>query len=338
MIDSAEGECPAHRHGGLHLGMLRPHSRAWGSCRPHTVRDDVRAALLCALKSMSADSIPADRAFYEKLYYLHPEELAFFTAQTGITDEEELKQHIMSVQADALKVTPYTCIRAFAFTKLVASRIPAYEQAIKLGKEREGAILLDIGCCFGVDVRKAVADGFPTENAIGSDLHPEYWDLGHKLFKTTANEFPAHFLGGDAFESAFFESGPVLDSPPATPAPALASLKTLTPLNGHVSVIHASSFFHLFTEEKQLELARKLAGLLSPVPGSMIFGMHAGLPEKGLWTERSAMRNGQQMFCHSPESWRGLWDGNVFAKGKVKVQVALKEARERMLLWSVTRL
>ncbi|TFY65281.1 hypothetical protein EVJ58_g2062 [Rhodofomes roseus] len=315
---------------------------------------------------MSADSIPADRAFYEKLYYLHPEELAFFTAQTGITDEEELKQHIMSVQADALKASiafsGYYLRSILMNSTNTASRIPAYEQAIKLGKEREGAILLDIGCCFGVDVRKAVADGFPTENVIGSDLHPEYWDLGHKLFKTTANEFPAHFLGGDAFDPTFLQSGPVLDSPPATPAPALTSLKTLTPLNGHVSVIHASSFFHLFTEEKQLELARKLAGLLSPVPGSMIFGMHAGLPEKGLWTERSAMRNGQQMFCHSPESWRGLWDGNVFAKGKVKVQVALKEAREliqmdavkwaneakrvelpeiatyRMLLWSVTRL
>jgi len=313
---------------------------------------------------MSAESISAnyDPALYEKLYYLHPEELAFFQAQTGIKDEDELKRHIMNVQAEALTITPYTCIRAFAFTKLVASRIPAYDQVVKLGKERKGAILLDIGCCFGVDVRKAVADGFPAENAIASDLHPEYWDLGHKLFRTTASEFPAHFLGGDAFDAAFFGGGPILDIPPTTPPPALADLKTLSPLNGHVSVIHASSFFHLFSEEKQLELARKLAGLLSPVPGSMIVGMHVGQPEKGPWLERPTLRSGTQMFCHSPESWKELWDEEVFKKGKVKVEVVLRAAQDifqmegskwveaaqraelpgttnyQMLVWSVTRL
>ncbi|KZT71790.1 hypothetical protein DAEQUDRAFT_687159 [Daedalea quercina L-15889] len=306
-----------------------------------------------------------DPAFYAQFYRLSPQELEFFQAQTGIKDEEELKQHILSVQGEALKVVvPYTCIKAFAFTKLVANRLPAYDQVIKLGKERKGAILLDIGCCFGVDVRKAVADGFPVENAIGSDLHPEYWDLGHKLFRTTGEEFPASFLGGDAFDPAFFEEGLLLDSPPTTPPPALASLKVLTPLNGHVSAIHASSFFHLFDEEKQLELARKLAGLLSPVPGSVILGGHAGQPTKGLWTERRTMASGKYMFCHSPESWKELWDGQVFEKGKVRVEVTLRTAKEmfdidpagtkwidaaqmqggsgtvnyRVLVWSVTRL
>ncbi|KAH9910455.1 uncharacterized protein B0H18DRAFT_895535 [Fomitopsis serialis] len=323
---------------------------------------------------MSAENLTTDYdpALYEKLYYLQPEELAFFRAQTGIKDEQELKRHIMSVQAEALKVTPYTCIRAFAFTKLVASRLPAYDQVVKLGKERKGAILLDIGCCctylvesalsVGVDVRKAVADGFPVENAIASDLHPEYWVLGHKLFRTTAEEFPAHFVGGDAFDSAFFEGSPILDTPPTTPPPALAALRTLSPLNGHVSAIHASSFFHLFNEEQQLELARKLAGLLSPVPGSMIVGVHAGQPEKGPWLERRTLRSGTQMFCHSPESWEELWDGEVFEKGKVRVEVVLRAAKDmfqmdvskwvetaqraempgtvnyQMLVWSVTRL
>ena len=190
----------------------------------------------------------------------------------------------------------------------------------------------------------------------------EYWELGHKLFKTTAKEFPAHFIGGDAFDPAFFETAPVLDSPPTTPAPALSSLNTLTPLNGRVSVIHASSFFHLFDEAKQLELARKLAGLLSPEPGSIILGGHAGQPVKGLW-ERRTLSSGGHMFCHSPESWRELWDGQVFEKGKVKVDVVLKQAKDlvqaedskewidkaqkpdvldtgnyQVLIWSVTRL
>jgi len=43
--------------------------------------------------------------------------------------------------------------------------------------------------------------------------------------------------------------------------------------------MYASLLFHLFSEEKQLHLLRALAGLLSPEPGSMIFGLHIGLAE-----------------------------------------------------------
>ena len=189
----------------------------------------------------------------------------------------------------------------------------------------------------------------------------EYWDLGHKLFKTTAKEFPAHFIAGDAFNPTFLETRQSLDSPPTTSAPALSSLQTLTPLHGHVAAIHASSFFHLFDEAKQFELAKKLAGLLSPEPGSIILGGHAGQPVKGYWERRTL--SGGQMFCHSPESWRELWDGQVFEKGKVRVDVVLKSVSElvkaedmkkwinnaqksealntenyQVLIWSVTRL
>ncbi|KAH9835745.1 uncharacterized protein C8Q71DRAFT_94020 [Rhodofomes roseus] len=277
---------------------------------------------------MSEDPSYENAASFEGMYYLSEQELAFFQSQAGIKDEEELKHHIMDVRAEALKVTPYTCIKAFAFTKLIANRSPGYQQAIAVGKQRKGAILLDIGCCFGVDVRKAVADGWPAENAIGSDLHTEYWDLGHKLFKTTTKEFPAHFLGGDALDPQFLRVAPPLDSPLEAPVPALSSLTTLTPLHGHISVIHTSSFFHLFNEEQQLELARKLAGLLSPVPGSMIFGLHAGRAEKGLRTEAPEMRNGQFMFCHNDESWKELWDGVVFKKGTVEVKASLQNAKD----------
>lgn len=56
--------------------------------------------------------------------------------------------------------------------RLKLNRFPAYQDLLKLGKERPGALFLDLGCCLGHDVRKAVADGFPITQAIGSDLHP----------------------------------------------------------------------------------------------------------------------------------------------------------------------
>ncbi|GLB41661.1 hypothetical protein LshimejAT787_1002610 [Lyophyllum shimeji] len=260
----------------------------------------------------------------EKFYALEGKELAFFQEQTGIKDEAELKQHIISVQTKAYEVFEYRCIRSFGFTRLKISRLPAYQEALKLAQQRPGALFLDIGCCFGNDVRKIVADGWPVENAIASDLHQEFWNYGHELFRSTPTTFPATFIGGDAFDSAFLAPRKPFYSPeePAPLTQPLRSLTSLTPLRGHMSTIHASSFFHLFDEPQQLELARRLATLLSASPGSMIFGVHGGRPEKGLRTE-ALNSAGKYMFCHSPETWRDLWDGVVFKKGTVKVECGL---------------
>ena len=57
----------------------------------------------------------------------------------------------------------------------------------------------------------------------------------------------------------------------------------------------------------------------------------------------------RQMFCHSPESWHELWNGEVFRKGSVRVDCGLKKvAKDQLptdgntefflLWWSVTRL
>jgi hypothetical protein len=136
-------------------------------------------------------------------------------------------------------------------------------------------------------------------------------------------------------------------SPPATPKPALQTITSLNPLHGHVSAIHASSFFHLFLEDQQLQLGRALAGLLSPEPGSMIFGSHGALPTKGFRPLKNFSDDGS-MFCHSPESWRDLWDGVIFTKGTVKVECHLKshsrpewmdkETVFHRMAWCVTRL
>jgi len=43
-------------------------------------------------------------ALDEHFYYLTDEERTFFKQQTGIQDDEELKAHILEVQAEAYKV------------------------------------------------------------------------------------------------------------------------------------------------------------------------------------------------------------------------------------------
>jgi len=167
------------------------------------------------------------------------------------------------------------------------------------------------------------------------------------LFRTTPETFPTKFLAGDVFDDAHLSpTAPV----PSGPPPSVASVGTLTELRGHISVIHASSLFHLFDEEKQFELGRRLAALLDPRPGSTIFGSHGAMPVKG-----PRQGGSPKMFCHSPESWTQMWEEQIFEKGKVKVNAVLREtnmtterleravpieegAQFYLLAWSVERL
>ncbi|KIJ16063.1 hypothetical protein PAXINDRAFT_76139 [Paxillus involutus ATCC 200175] len=288
---------------------------------------------------VKADDVPSLQGQY---YRLTPEQAEFLKQQTGITDDDELKKHIFAIQAEAYKVAPYPCIMGFLFIFIVFRWLPAYEDVKKIGLTRKGAILLDIGCCVGTDIRKAVADGFPAERTIGSDLHPEFGDLAHKLFRTTPETFPGHFIPGDAFDPAILSVVQPFEAVPDSPEPELKTLTSLNPLHGRISVIHASNFFHLFSESRQLHLAHALAGLLSPEPGSIICGGNWGLPEKGLVVE-SFFGSFMEVFCHSPQTWTEMWDGVVFPKGSVKVDTYLAEPdmqgyKTWYLLWSVKRL
>jgi hypothetical protein len=167
--------------------------------------------------------------------------------------------------------------------------------------------------------------------------------LGHELFNSSPETFPAHFVGGNAFNPEILAVAPPA-SMQSTESPDLDNLTSLNPLHGQVSAIHSTAFFHLFKEDEQLHLARALAGLLSAEPGSIILGAHTGAQEKG--TVSGVYNNIEvDIFAHSPESWAAMWDGEVFEKGMVKVEAEFREVstvagsdRYPLLYWSVTRL
>ncbi|TBU44218.1 hypothetical protein BD309DRAFT_56838 [Dichomitus squalens] len=282
----------------------------------------------------------------EKFYNLNEQEIAFFKSATGIHDEAALKEHMIAIQREAYAIHAFPCIRMFSFTKLKLARLPGYEKLLELGKSRKNPIFLDIGCCFGNDVRKLVADGYPMESCMATDLHPEFLKLGHKLFNTTPETYRVPFLAGDSLNPEFLAVTHPFYTKPYTTVPKLSSLTSLNPLHGHVSAISVCSVFHVFDEAGQLQLARAIAGLLSPETGSMLIGVHSGRPEKGTFITRAGGRD-VSTFYHSPESWTALWDGELFVKGTVKVETKLIETggwdfqentdRYWFLYWCVTR-
>ncbi|KLO20710.1 hypothetical protein SCHPADRAFT_897967 [Schizopora paradoxa] len=282
------------------------------------------------------------------------EQVVFFKKLTGISDDEELKNHVLSVQEEAWKVAHYMCIRTFGFMKLSIVRQKKYPDLLKLGKENPQAIYLEFACCFGNDARKAISDGYPLHNVVTSDIEKPFWDLGHKLFKTTPETFPVPFVHGSVFDPLLIAPHEPFYESPLTPRPVLSTLTSLTPLQGHVSAIHVAAFFHLFDKEEQITAARALASLLSPVPGSFIFGGHGTQPKSGAGTFKNF--RGKDVHCFSPEDWASLWDGEIFKKGTVEVKYEMLNLKEifknsdkvieqsslswggTYLMWSVTRL
>ncbi|KAG5650636.1 hypothetical protein H0H81_011533 [Sphagnurus paluster] len=287
--------------------------------------------------------------FSDNRYILEGTCLAFYQNETGISNEAELKKHILSVAAKTYDEYAYPYITAFAFTQMRIIDMPMYQKVLELGRTRADALFLDLACGFGNILRKVVADGWPVENAIASDLNAGLWSYGHELFKSTAESFPAALILGDVFDPAFIAPrAPFIDTDPGldsnlTPVDP-RSLTSLTPLQGRLSAIHTSLFFHLFTEAEQLIIAQRLASLLAPTPGAVIFGEHTGKPEAGLYTH--LMCASGSMFCHSPASWTALWDGEVFEHGTVRVDCGLGEMYNdwghhhgfSRLWWCVTRL
>ncbi|KAL5514891.1 hypothetical protein ACEPAG_2207 [Sanghuangporus baumii] len=284
------------------------------------------------------------------LYAPSREEVDFLKGQTKIEDEKELKQHVLVIQKEAWELVKYKCIQSFGFLTLRISNLPPYQDLLELGRERPGAIFLDIGCAFGNDIRKAIADGYPAENVVATDLEGTLWDLGHKLFNSTPESFPVRFIQGDVFDPQHLAPGEPFYTPPTTPLPVLSTLPSLTPLHGHVSALHTSLVFHLFNKEEQTRLAHRIAPLLSPIPGSIIFGAHSSEP---ISRESHRATGAKRIYCFNPEDWCALWNGVVFKKGTVRAEAWFPENDPRRtngirnvpheynkqwMVWYVTRL
>ncbi|KAI6039677.1 hypothetical protein EDC04DRAFT_3112127 [Pisolithus marmoratus] len=287
------------------------------------------------------------------LYSLTPDEAQFFKVATGINDDEMLKAHILMAQEKSLQgwlrlisyrsvVAPYPCIYVFTFLRVGITKLPVYQDILAIGRERPDAIFLDLGCCFSVDSRKVALDGFPAHRIISLDLKKEFPELSNFLFRTSKDTWAGHFIPGDVLDPEVLPVAPItrrgskLGSPPD-----LSTLTSLNPLHGRCSVIYASCFLPLFTEEQQVHLGRALAGLLSPEQGSLICGMQISKKEKG----SNPMVFGSSeytVFCHSPQSWTELWDGTVFEKGEVEVKINVWEFSVHqsvdVMAWSVKRL
>ena len=163
--------------------------------------------------------------------------------------------------------------------------------------------MVDLGCCFGQELRRLVFDGAPATNLYGLDLRQEFFDLGYDLF-VDEGKTDINFITGNIFTDT----------------------SSIGCLNGNVSVVYASAFFHLFDRPQQLQAAKLVSRLLKPVPNSMVLGRQVGSIVPGSYEHKT--NPASAMYRHDVQSWIALWDEVGTEEGvKWDVEAELREVK-----------
>ncbi|CAK7203581.1 hypothetical protein SEUCBS139899_006318 [Sporothrix eucalyptigena] len=236
--------------------------------------------------------------------------------------EDKIESHLRSVRDRAWAVFPYTCIGAWRFLDLYVTNLPVYPKVVERLRDG-GDRLLDAGCCFGYVLRQLAADGAPTANLVGSDLEQQFLDLGYELFRDRET-FGGSFVAGDMLSDE--KDAPGHDR--------------LAALDGTFDIVHAASFFHLFSWEDQVRLGERVVRFFRPAGTAtnsgqprLLFGRQVG--NIAPVDRETLAARGEYRFHHNPETLQKLWDeigGKTKTKWRVEAELVQENGRGRRRL------
>ncbi|KAK7909036.1 hypothetical protein PG985_014914 [Apiospora marii] len=221
---------------------------------------------------------------------------------------QEASAHIHAVRDKMWAVKPYTCIGTLRFLSLAFVDDPHYQAAlVRLRAPGSTAKFLDMACCVGQVLRHLAWSGVAPSRLYGADLECPFIEAGFELFRDRDAAFgrEATLVVGDALAEAEGTGG--------GGDPALAVL------DGQISIVHASAFFHLFTWTDQVVAAKRVVRFFRKEAsvgagadgdgdgdgkGAMIFGRQVASTSP---REIVGVR-GERRFLHDGASWQRLWD------------------------------
>lgn len=198
---------------------------------------------------------------------------------------EKVDNHVDVIRERAFKIFPYPCIGMYRFLDLGLRQTGVYDEVLE--RLKDGEQFLDLGCCFGQEIRQLIADGAPPENLHGSDLRQEFVGLGYELFPDRERE---------GRKISWHLANVFDDADPAW--------KDIT---GKISIIYTGAFFHLFDRDEQLAVAKRVVSLLKPEPGVLLLGRQVGNDNPGTFSA-SGYSGEKERFRHNVQSWTELWN------------------------------
>lgn len=236
------------------------------------------------------------------------------------------RQRLIKAQRErGFATNPYPCIGLYRFANLTLITHPLYGTILeRLKSVSTSPTYLDVGCCFGQDLRQLVLDGVPSQHLIGLDVERALMELGYDFF-LDRETLQSSFVVADVFEGGAQRVWSDLEE-------------------RGIDVLHCSAFFHLFTLEKQISAAKQIAKLVRK--DGIIVGRQMGSVKPG---DVPAIKKHTVSYRHNVETLDNMWrdvgevtgtrwkvEGTMDMVG-VNPNSAVEDENSRRLLFTVTR-
>lgn len=109
--------------------------------------------------------------------------LGFLSRYMNEKDFTVLRKKLATFSTSTSQFHRYLCIQNFLFITPKMPRYPLYKEMLENLKATEkDDKILDVGCCFGQDIRNLLLDGVPSNKIVALDVHDGYWNLSKELF------------------------------------------------------------------------------------------------------------------------------------------------------------
>ena len=154
---------------------------------------------------------------------------------------------------------------------------PEYPEIFRIAHDKATKIL-DMGHCYGQNLRLLASNQVPTDKMYATDVNNELWELGFELFKDT-EKMHATFIHADIFDR---DSG-------------------LGRWDRCMDIVLACQFLYLFDWEGQMVAMKRIVRLSRP--GCLVVGY-----QRGQVQAQECERPWGTMHLHDMESFRSIWE------------------------------
>ncbi|KAI1456376.1 hypothetical protein F4805DRAFT_432558 [Annulohypoxylon moriforme] len=256
--------------------------------------------------------------FHEKLEAVPKPLSDLLTTYSHIPKDDQL-DHVVKLRNEAYTYFPYPCIGTFRFLGFDLAAHYAYHEHVlsplkaPYSDDAIEPLFLDLGTCFGQDLRRLAYDGALVHRLWASDVEPRFIDLGFRLFND-ADKFPKdHFLC----------PGNLLSNSPDD---------RLQVLDNRVTILHLTAVFHLFSLNDQKAVADHCLRLLRKDTGGpvLLVGAQVGSLTPGPFQRQNASQEYSHKYSHNEQSWKELWD-DVQGRDAWKDKIKNLEVKSKLL-------
>jgi hypothetical protein len=186
----------------------------------------------------------------------------------------------------------------------------AYQTLLKKLKSSESSPntkkIIDLGCCFGQEVRQMILDGVETKNIYAADIHDGYWNAGREFFMDNLSHLSTRLDGVTTLFADFAQPYPL---------PIECTERMVDSLENNFEAVLCQMVFHVLSKEQTENMAKRMSSMLKK--GGILIGCCLGaIGEEAVW---GVIPKGvQPRYLQSLKSLTQLFNENGFTDIEIK--------------------